>query len=36
MKNLEILARQADCKITVALSYDPADLPDEIRPYARL
>ena len=35
MKNLEILARQADCKITVALSYDPTELPEEIRPYAR-
>ena len=35
MKNLESLARQADCKFTVALSYDPADLPDQIRPYAR-
>ncbi|HPX93185.1 MAG TPA: hypothetical protein PK646_05360 [Bacillota bacterium] len=35
MKKLEILARQADCKITAALSYDPADLPEEIRPFAR-
>ncbi|NLB50243.1 MAG: hypothetical protein GX809_01490 [Clostridiaceae bacterium] len=35
MKNLEILARQVDCKVTVALSYDPSELPDEVKPYAR-
>ena len=35
IKNLETLARQVDCKITVALSYDPDQIPQEIKPYAR-
>ena len=36
MKNLESLARQVDCKLTVALSYSPAELPEELKPYARV
>ena len=35
MKNLETLARQVDCKITVALSYEADQLPEEVKPYAR-
>lgn len=35
MKNLENLARQVDCRITAALSYNPAELPEELRHYAR-
>ena len=35
MKNLETLARQVDCKITVALSYEVDQLPEEVKPYAR-
>lgn len=35
IKDLESLARQVDCKITLALSYDPDRVPAEIRPYIR-
>jgi hypothetical protein len=35
IKDLEALAKQVDSKFTVALSYEPDQLPDDVKPYAR-
>jgi hypothetical protein len=35
MKNLENLAKQVDCKITVALSFKLHELPEDVKAYAR-